>query len=254
MKAKISVLSHTYKDYMDLNLGCFIPGKVIDEAFRVLRCLKAVKIIPYYNEILQEFLDISSMAIEHFREEITRDIEQCLHQADSFESLELSNDDSSSNSRIILSLPANFNPQQLNRTFKKINNRLRANQKNAILMKEQFSEVRWKMKRQSFKMKRQRLKMQEYVEKINNFDKNMQGYINNIQNQDLMLQEHAKKMKSQNLKLQRCAKRIQDQDVQIADITKHIDCLSQKLRNLSSLECRDTTEVPKLRDTQRLAC
>lgn len=202
--------------------------QVIDEAFRVLYCLKAVKIIPYYNEILQEFLDISSMAIEHFREEITRDVEECLQRTDSYESLEQCNDDSSLNETINL-----FDPQKFNRTFKKISNRLKKNNKIVICMKGQLNEVKWKMKRQSLNMKRQKLKIQEYVKKIENFDRSTQGYIDKIQNQDTTIQEHTKKMKNQNLKLQRCAKKIQDQDVHIADINKHLDYLSQKIRNLN---------------------
>lgn len=63
----------TYTKYIDMNLCCFIPGKIIDEALNILRLvsdttgnnrqLRA-------HEVLQELRDISSMAIDHFDEKI----------------------------------------------------------------------------------------------------------------------------------------------------------------------------------------
>ena len=60
----------TFLKYVDLNLGCFIPGKVIDELFEVLRKVSATDAeIPSYA-VDQEFRDISSMAMEYFDEKI----------------------------------------------------------------------------------------------------------------------------------------------------------------------------------------
>ena len=50
---------------------CFIPGKVIDELFEVLRKISATDAeIPLSYEVDQEFRDISSMAVEYFNEKI----------------------------------------------------------------------------------------------------------------------------------------------------------------------------------------
>lgn len=70
------MLSMTYTKYIDMNLCCFIPGKIIDEVLNILRLvsntigstgscrqLRA-------HEVLQELRDISSMAIDHFDEKI----------------------------------------------------------------------------------------------------------------------------------------------------------------------------------------
>merc|ERR1712106_289099 len=48
----------------------FIPGKVIDEIFSVLRTIQADENPPRAYEILQELRDISSMAMEYFDEKI----------------------------------------------------------------------------------------------------------------------------------------------------------------------------------------
>ncbi|KAG4079845.1 hypothetical protein HA402_014976 [Bradysia odoriphaga] len=73
IETRISMLSMTYTKYIDMNLCCFIPGKIIDEALNILRLvsdttgknrqLRA-------HEVLQELRDISSMAIDHFDEKI----------------------------------------------------------------------------------------------------------------------------------------------------------------------------------------
>lgn len=72
------MLSMTYTKYIDLNLCCFIPGKVIDEVFNVLQLVestidqtKSFDSKPLRaHEVLQELRDISSMAIDHFDEKI----------------------------------------------------------------------------------------------------------------------------------------------------------------------------------------
>ncbi|XP_038045173.1 F-box only protein 28-like [Patiria miniata] len=70
VETRLSLLSMTYSKYMDLQLCCFIPGKVIDEAFAVLRHVQHAKDLLPMSELLKELRDISSMAIEHFDEEI----------------------------------------------------------------------------------------------------------------------------------------------------------------------------------------
>jgi len=70
IETRISLLSMTFLKYVDMNLCCFIPGKVIDEIFSVLRCIQDEETPPRAFEILQELRDISSMAIEHFDENI----------------------------------------------------------------------------------------------------------------------------------------------------------------------------------------
>lgn len=70
IETRISLLAMTFLKYVDMNLCCFIPGKVIDEIFSVLRCIQDEETPPRAYEILQELRDISSMAIEHFDENI----------------------------------------------------------------------------------------------------------------------------------------------------------------------------------------
>ncbi|XP_033636154.1 F-box only protein 28-like [Asterias rubens] len=70
VETRLSLLSMTYSKYIDLQLCCFIPGKVIDEAFTVLYHVQHTKTLQPMSELLRELRDISSMAIEHFDEEI----------------------------------------------------------------------------------------------------------------------------------------------------------------------------------------
>lgn len=70
------MLSMTYTKYIDMNLCCFIPGKIIDEALNILRLVGKVNSTTgssrqlRAHEVLQELRDISSMAIDHFDEKI----------------------------------------------------------------------------------------------------------------------------------------------------------------------------------------
>lgn len=70
------MLSMTYTKYIDMNLCCFIPGKIIDEALNILRLVSETTDTSgkcrqlRAHEVLQELRDISSMAIDHFDEKI----------------------------------------------------------------------------------------------------------------------------------------------------------------------------------------
>ncbi|XP_041350646.1 F-box only protein 28-like [Gigantopelta aegis] len=71
LETRLSLLSMTYSKYIESELCCFIPGKVMDELFRLLRILQQTKgQPPRAHEFLQELRDISSMAMEHFEENI----------------------------------------------------------------------------------------------------------------------------------------------------------------------------------------
>ncbi|KAG7163235.1 F-box only protein 28-like [Homarus americanus] len=70
IETRLSLLNMTFNKYIDCHMCCFIPGKVIDEIYRVLRFIQSNKTLPRTTEILTELRDISSMAMEHFEEKI----------------------------------------------------------------------------------------------------------------------------------------------------------------------------------------
>lgn len=72
IETRLSLLNMTFIKYVDCHMCCFIPGKVIDEIYRVLRFIQSNKTLPRAHEILTELRDISSMAMEHFEEKIIR--------------------------------------------------------------------------------------------------------------------------------------------------------------------------------------
>ena len=70
LDTRISLLSHTFFKYVELDLCCFIPGKVIDVILSILRTIRPDNNLPRGHKVLQELRDISTMAMEHFDEEI----------------------------------------------------------------------------------------------------------------------------------------------------------------------------------------
>lgn len=70
IETRISMLTMTYSKFIDLNVCCFIPGRVLDEINSILRLLASTTKPLRPHEVLQELRDISSMAIEHFDEKI----------------------------------------------------------------------------------------------------------------------------------------------------------------------------------------
>lgn len=85
IETRFSMLSMTFTKYIEMRHCCFIPGKVLDEAFRVLRIVNTSTSLPPRNqypnlprpyEFLQEYRDISSMAMEHFDDKILPSIRE----------------------------------------------------------------------------------------------------------------------------------------------------------------------------------
>ncbi|XP_066303336.1 F-box only protein 28-like isoform X1 [Branchiostoma lanceolatum] len=70
IETRLSLLGMTFMKYVDMNLCCFIPGKVVDEIYRVLWFINATPAPPRAHELLQELRDISSMAMEYFDDKI----------------------------------------------------------------------------------------------------------------------------------------------------------------------------------------
>ncbi|XP_049787954.1 F-box only protein 28 [Schistocerca cancellata] len=73
IETRMSMLSMTFMKFISNGMCCFIPGKVIDEIFRILRYMESYGIDappPRTLDTLQELRDISSMAMEHFEEKI----------------------------------------------------------------------------------------------------------------------------------------------------------------------------------------
>lgn len=70
IETRLSLLGMTFMKYVDAKLCCFIPGKVIDEIYKLLRIVQAAQNISRVHDLLQELRDISSMAMEYFEEKI----------------------------------------------------------------------------------------------------------------------------------------------------------------------------------------
>ncbi|XP_043228816.1 F-box only protein 28-like [Amphibalanus amphitrite] len=78
VETRLGLLSMTYRRYMDTDACCFIPGKVLDEVFQVVRYLKDARTVERSSfTVLQELRDISSMAMEHFEEHIVPGLKRC---------------------------------------------------------------------------------------------------------------------------------------------------------------------------------
>ena len=68
VETRISMINIIFLKHIEKGLCCFIPGKVIDEMNSVLQRLKWEKNPPKTFQLLREFIDLSSMAMDYFKE------------------------------------------------------------------------------------------------------------------------------------------------------------------------------------------
>ncbi|KAK6019096.1 F-box domain protein [Ostertagia ostertagi] len=68
LDTRFSIMAMTYRKFIDMKVTCFIPGKVLDEFFRIIDILKERGTLAIdIHELLKDLRDLSSMAMEHFR-------------------------------------------------------------------------------------------------------------------------------------------------------------------------------------------
>uniref|UniRef100_H2ZC80 F-box domain-containing protein n=1 Tax=Ciona savignyi TaxID=51511 RepID=H2ZC80_CIOSA len=79
LDTRLSLLRMTYIKYIMAGMTCFIPGRVLDEFFLVLKKIKTLPQLPSTCKLLQEMRDISSMAIEHFDDVISPRFQKSLN-------------------------------------------------------------------------------------------------------------------------------------------------------------------------------
>ncbi|XP_046419432.1 F-box only protein 28 [Neodiprion virginianus] len=208
IETRISMLSMTFIKYVDLNLCCFIPGKVIDEIFRVLRLIRDAKTPPRAHEILQELRDISSMAMEHFDEKILPKLKHSIctsvvSHVGTYDlpnaSLMISHHTNSGN----ITLAHGLSPEKLNQTFRKIQSRAKRNYISVMSVRSKINKLKLRLKRQGFQMRRQNIKIQE------------QG------------------------------KKLREQDTLIAEMKKHLEEWEQKIGDLKAELSRSREETQK---------
>ncbi|KAF5287199.1 hypothetical protein FQA39_LY16018 [Lamprigera yunnana] len=165
VETRLSMLSMTYLRYMENNLCCFIPGKVVDEINRILSLVDKVKPAPRTHEVVQELRDISSMAMEHFDEIILPRMKQRVE----YQGLP------------ITSLTSTKSPKDL--LLQMLSEQIQKMKKITKLNKQQFSYIEELLKNLNTRFKRQTKILRDKSLMLKKQE-------NKLQEQALKLQEH----------------------------------------------------------------
>ncbi|KAK0098322.1 hypothetical protein PV326_009516 [Microctonus aethiopoides] len=240
IETRISMLSMTFIKYVNMHQCCFIPGKVIDEVFRVLRLIRDSKTLPRSHEILQELRDISSMAMEHFDEKILPALkhQMCSSSANNvgrYElpggSLMISHHGAGSTTATFIS---NLSTEKLNQTFKKIYSRTKKNKLSFLSVKSRISKLRLRMKRQGCQMRLQSLKLQAQTKKI--YDQDLQ-----LAEMRRHLEEWEQKMSDLTAEFSRAREDLQRSETNDGN-NKHLDIITR---------CENAINTKKLQARKR---
>jgi len=146
LDSRIQWLKLTFTSSIQNSFCCFYPGRLLDEIYSVLRHLKTQQTFSNPRSILQETRDMSSMAIEHFREQIEPQLQQIRFQPlTSFRS----------NSLAVSSCSNNLSPQPYHRK-----------QSNLALCR-QVKTLKNRIYRQNLVITAQKYQMKQYKQLIN---------------------------------------------------------------------------------------
>ncbi|XP_037126762.1 F-box only protein 28 isoform X3 [Syngnathus acus] len=165
VETRLSLLNMTFMKYVDSNLCCFIPGKVIDEIYRVLRYVNSTRAPQRAHEVLQELRDISSMAMEYFDEKIVPILKKKLPGADlSGRLIGSAPVAGSSSSLSTMSLLAKNAPSRSELT--KVQQQVKVNGASVTVLRREMQEIRVKQLEQQKQLQDQEQKLQEQTQVI----------------------------------------------------------------------------------------
>ncbi|XP_034465375.1 F-box only protein 28 [Hippoglossus hippoglossus] len=165
VETRLSLLNMTFMKYVDSNLCCFIPGKVIDEIYRVLRYVNSTRAPQRAHEVLQELRDISSMAMEYFDEKIVPILKKKLPGADLSGRLIGSTPVAGpSTSLTTMSLLAKNTPSRSEMT--KVQQQVKVNGASMTVMRREMQEIRVKQLEQQKQLQDQEQKLLEQTQVI----------------------------------------------------------------------------------------
>ncbi|KPP77318.1 hypothetical protein Z043_103269 [Scleropages formosus] len=166
VETRLSLLNMTFMKYVDSNLCCFIPGKVvIDEIYRVLRYVNSTRAPQRAHEVLQELRDISSMAMEYFDEKIVPILKKRLPGADlSGRLIGSAPVAGPSSSLTTMSLLAKNTPSRSEMT--KVQQQVKVNGASMTTLRREMTEVRVKQLEQQKQLQDQEQKLLEQTQVI----------------------------------------------------------------------------------------
>ncbi|XP_061646243.1 F-box only protein 28 [Phyllopteryx taeniolatus] len=165
VETRLSLLNMTFMKYVDSNLCCFIPGKVIDEIYRVLRYVNSTRAPQRAHEVLQELRDISSMAMEYFDEKIVPILKKKLPGADLSGRLIGSTPVAGpSSSLTTMSLLAKNAPSRSEMT--KVQQQVKVNGASVTVLRREMQEIRVKQLEQQKQLQDQEQKLLEQTQVI----------------------------------------------------------------------------------------
>ncbi|VEN48494.1 unnamed protein product [Callosobruchus maculatus] len=156
VETRISMLNMTYMKYIESNLLCFIPGKVLDEMKHVLTLVEGDHAPPRTHQLLQELRDLSSMAMEHFDEHILPGIKEQLNRR------EVLSCSASSLSKV----PKLFYNYSLTNEIHKVKKQSKTHKHHITFLTQSTQKLWEKLKRQNVRLKAQAFKIREQERKI----------------------------------------------------------------------------------------
>ncbi|KAM6139088.1 F-box only protein 28 isoform 3-T3 [Phoenicopterus ruber ruber] len=163
VETRLSLLNMTFMKYVDSNLCCFIPGKVIDEIYRVLRYVNSTRAPQRAHEVLQELRDISSMAMEYFDEKIVPILKRKMPGSDVSGRL-IGTAPGPSAALTTMQLFSKQNPSRQEVT--KLQQQVKANGTGLTALKREISELRIKVQEQQKQLQDQDQKLLEQTQII----------------------------------------------------------------------------------------
>lgn len=249
IETRLSLLGMTYLRYIDMGLCCFIPGKVLDELYDILRTLQCTCQLPRAHEFLQELRDISSMAMEHFEEKIVPSLKQKMPSVRlTLGNFNVNTEPEAGSSNVMVPLnnsSSGLRSTSLREDITNINSLVRSQGNSIKAFKRELFEMKNK-----FTLQRKRIRQLLHklmVQKTRNKSQNkcISDLNTRLLEEERKVAELSSKLLSQGKTMTELNVRVNDQGRKIAELNQKIHLYENKLVKLSNYEdfkCNETED------------
>ncbi|XP_030750085.1 F-box only protein 28 [Sitophilus oryzae] len=203
VETRLSMLNMTYMRYIESKLICFIPGKVLDEIKSILDLVENDRSPPRTHQLLQELRDLSSMAMEHFDEQI---LPRCKQQIE----------------------------QQTDVLYRDV---VSTSKSTRLLFHQQFPHA---ISNELYKVKKL---TKSHKHHIGYLTQNTQKLCLKMRKQKNILRIQSSKIHEQERKIQEQNQKIMEQESALNEIKKHVDDWDQKYKDLTTELIRARDEI-----------
>ncbi|CAH1789715.1 unnamed protein product [Owenia fusiformis] len=204
---RLTLLQMTFGKHIERKHCCFFPGEILDEIYRILRYIKSTPSLGRAYKVTDELFDLSSMAMEYFKEHVEPTLPEINYFATEFPDLATlaspatktyrwQMKDAPTPQKPVLS-PIDFSPQASPPSpekYNKMRQKLRTCSAEIVVLKKDIKSCKNKMAHQQKQLIEANSKLEQHERRFDEQNKKFDGLLREFQHWKETMKHSKEKM------------------------------------------------------------